>query len=71
MKLGFEDEKELFGKRGGVRVQAQETAGAKALGQEKGLESSPEWLSQHEQGRLQHQMIRFAREVGPLSCQAL
>lgn len=71
MKLGSEDEKELFVNRGGVRLQAEETAGAEALRQGKGLESSPEWLSQSEQGRQQDQMIRYARQAGPLSCQAL
>lgn len=58
-------------KRGGVRVQGEERAGAEALRHGKGLKSSPEWLNQSEQGRQQHQMMRFARQVGPLSCQTL
>lgn len=70
MELGSEDEKELFVKRGGVRVQAEKRAGAEALRQGKGLKSSPEWLNKSEQGRQQHQMMRFARQVGPLSYQA-
>lgn len=45
MKLASEDGKELFVNRSGVRAQVEETACADALGQGKGSESSPEWLS--------------------------